>query len=75
LHETISRQTPLRNSPGFDFCKKVATTGVVSIATFMLRNSLVKCGMDSGGIPPQRAYDFSFVRQAEQQLSKQGWKP
>jgi NitT/TauT family transport system substrate-binding protein len=26
-------------------------------------------------IPPQRAYDFSFVRQAEQQLSKQGWKP
>ena len=26
-------------------------------------------------VPPQRAYDFSFVRQAEQQLSKQGWKP
>lgn len=26
-------------------------------------------------IPPQRAYDFSFVRQAEQQLTKQGWKP
>jgi NitT/TauT family transport system substrate-binding protein len=26
-------------------------------------------------IPPQRAYDFSFVRQAEQQLGKQGWKP
>jgi NitT/TauT family transport system substrate-binding protein len=26
-------------------------------------------------IPPQRAYDFSFVRQAEQQLNKQGWKP
>jgi ABC-type nitrate/sulfonate/bicarbonate transport system substrate-binding protein len=26
-------------------------------------------------VPPQKAYDFSFVRQAEQQLSKQGWKP
>jgi len=26
-------------------------------------------------VPPQRAYDFSFVRQAEQQLNKQGWKP
>jgi ABC-type nitrate/sulfonate/bicarbonate transport system substrate-binding protein len=26
-------------------------------------------------VPPQRAYDFSFVRQAEQQQSKQGWKP
>src|SRR5882724_317260 len=25
-------------------------------------------------VPPQRAYDFSFVRQAEQQLNKQGWK-
>jgi hypothetical protein len=26
-------------------------------------------------VPPQRAYDFSFARQAEQQLIKQGWKP
>ena len=26
-------------------------------------------------VPPQRAYDFSFVRQAEPQLNKQGWKP
>jgi ABC-type nitrate/sulfonate/bicarbonate transport system substrate-binding protein len=26
-------------------------------------------------VPPQRAYDFSFARQAEQQLNKQGWKP
>ena len=26
-------------------------------------------------VPPQRAYDFSFVREAEQQLNKQGWKP
>jgi NitT/TauT family transport system substrate-binding protein len=26
-------------------------------------------------VAPQRAYDFSFARQAEQQLSKQGWKP
>ena len=26
-------------------------------------------------VPPQRAYDFSFVRQAEQQLNKQSWKP
>ena len=26
-------------------------------------------------VPPQRAYNFSFVRQAEQQLNKQGWKP
>jgi len=26
-------------------------------------------------VPPKRAYDFSFARQAEQQLSKQGWKP
>ena len=26
-------------------------------------------------VPPQRAYDFSFVRQAEQQLNKQNWKP
>jgi ABC-type nitrate/sulfonate/bicarbonate transport system substrate-binding protein len=24
---------------------------------------------------PQRAYDFSFVRQADQQLNKSGWKP
>ena len=26
-------------------------------------------------VPIQKAYDFSFVRQAEQQLNKQGWKP
>ena len=26
-------------------------------------------------VPPQRAYDFSFVRRAEQELNKQGWKP
>ena len=26
-------------------------------------------------IPPQRAYDFSFVHQAEQQLNKQSWEP
>jgi hypothetical protein len=26
-------------------------------------------------VPPKRAYDFSFARQAEQQLNKQGWKP
>ena len=26
-------------------------------------------------IPPKRAYDFSFARQAEQELNKQGWKP
>ena len=26
-------------------------------------------------IPPKRAYDFSFARDAEQQLNKQGWKP
>ena len=26
-------------------------------------------------VPIQRAYDFSFARQAEQQLNKQGWKP
>ena len=26
-------------------------------------------------VPPRRAYDFSFARTAEQQLSKQGWKP
>jgi NitT/TauT family transport system substrate-binding protein len=26
-------------------------------------------------VPPKRAYDFGFARQAEQQLNKQGWKP
>ena len=26
-------------------------------------------------VPPQRAYDFSFARQAEQHLNKQSWKP
>jgi NitT/TauT family transport system substrate-binding protein len=26
-------------------------------------------------VPIQRAYDFSFARQAEQQLNKTGWKP
>jgi ABC-type nitrate/sulfonate/bicarbonate transport system substrate-binding protein len=26
-------------------------------------------------IPPKRAYDFSFARDAEQLLNKQGWKP
>ena len=26
-------------------------------------------------VPNQRAYDFSFARQAEQQLNKQNWKP
>jgi ABC-type nitrate/sulfonate/bicarbonate transport system substrate-binding protein len=26
-------------------------------------------------VPIQRAYDFSFARQAEQQLNKMGWKP
>jgi NitT/TauT family transport system substrate-binding protein len=26
-------------------------------------------------VPPRRAYDFSFARDADQQLNKQGWKP
>jgi NitT/TauT family transport system substrate-binding protein len=26
-------------------------------------------------VPPRRAYDFSFARAAEQQLTKQSWKP
>jgi len=26
-------------------------------------------------VPLQKAYDFSFARQAEQQLNKEGWKP
>ena len=26
-------------------------------------------------VPIQRAYDFSFARQADQQLTKAGWKP
>jgi hypothetical protein len=26
-------------------------------------------------IPIQKTYDFSFARQAEQQLNKAGWKP
>jgi hypothetical protein len=26
-------------------------------------------------IPPARAYDFSFVLEADQQLNKAGWKP
>jgi len=26
-------------------------------------------------IPPKRAYDFSFARDADQQLNRQGWKP
>jgi hypothetical protein len=26
-------------------------------------------------VPPKRAYYFSFARQAEAQLNKQGWKP
>jgi ABC-type nitrate/sulfonate/bicarbonate transport system substrate-binding protein len=26
-------------------------------------------------VPPKRAYDFSWARQAEQQLNKTGWKP
>jgi len=26
-------------------------------------------------IPPKRAYDFTFAREAEQLLNKQGWKP
>jgi ABC-type nitrate/sulfonate/bicarbonate transport system substrate-binding protein len=26
-------------------------------------------------VPNKRAYDFSFARQAEQQLNKQNWKP
>jgi hypothetical protein len=26
-------------------------------------------------IPPARAYDFSFVLDADQQLNKMGWKP
>jgi len=26
-------------------------------------------------VPIRKAYDFSFARQAEQQLNKSGWKP
>jgi hypothetical protein len=26
-------------------------------------------------VPNSKAYDFSFARQAEAQLNKQGWKP
>jgi len=38
--------------------------------------AIVALGADvSTVVPPQRPYDCSCPRQAEQQLNKQGWKP
>jgi hypothetical protein len=41
-----------------------------------LVSAIVKLVADmSQVVPTQRAYDFSFVHDAELQLNKQGWKP
>jgi ABC-type nitrate/sulfonate/bicarbonate transport system substrate-binding protein len=71
--------------------KKIATTGIASVATFMLKEILAKRGLDETlkndrdiirqvaavkeAVPPSRAYDFSFALEADRQLNEAGWRP
>ena len=71
--------------------KKIATTGIASVATFMLKEILAKRGLDETlkndldiirqvaavkeELPTRRAYDFSFAHEADCQLNQADWRP
>ena len=69
-------EKPLATRMYDDLVKTFTTGGYVDEET--QRNDLAIVGLVAEVnevVPIQKAYDFSFVRQAEQQLNKAGWKP
>jgi hypothetical protein len=59
-----------------DLVKTFTTGGYVDEETQRNDLAIVKLVAEVNDVVPiQKAYDFSFVRQAEQQLNKAGWKP
>ena len=68
----------MQNAPGLydDLISTFTKGGYVDEETQKNDLAIVKLVAEVNEVvPPQKAYDFSFVRQAEQQLNKQGWKP
>jgi NitT/TauT family transport system substrate-binding protein len=59
-----------------DLIKSFTAAGHVDDETQRNDLAIVKLVADvSEVVPIQKAYDFSFARQAEQQLNREGWKP
>ena len=69
-------EKPLATRMYDDLVKTFTTGGYVDEETQRNDLAIVKLVAEVNDVVPiQKAYDFSFVRQAEQQLNKQGWKP
>ncbi len=69
-------EKPLATRMYDDLVKTFTTGGYVDEETQRNDLAIVKLVAEVNEVVPiQKAYDFSFVRQAEQQLNKAGWKP
>jgi ABC-type nitrate/sulfonate/bicarbonate transport system substrate-binding protein len=69
-------EKPLATRMYDDLVKTFTTGGYVDEETQRNDLAIVKLVAEVNDVVPiQKAYDFSFVRQAEQQLNKAGWKP
>jgi len=72
----IESDRPLATRLYDDLVKTFTIGGHVDEETQRNDLAIVKLVADVAEVvPTQKAYDFSFARQAEQQLNKQGWKP
>jgi len=72
----IESDRPLATRLYDDLVKTFTIGGHVDEETQCNDLAIVKLVADVAEVvPTQKAYDFSFARQAEQQLNKQGWKP
>jgi NitT/TauT family transport system substrate-binding protein len=72
----IESDRPLATRLYDDLVKTFTTGGHVDEETQRNDLAIVKLVAEvTDVVPIQKAYDFSFARQAEQQLNKQGWKP
>ena len=69
-------EKPLATRMYDDLVKTFTTGGYVDEETQRNDLAIVKLVAEVNDVVPiQKAYDFRFVRQAEQQLNKTGWKP
>src|SRR5215467_1926299 len=69
-------EKPLATRMYDDLVKTFTTAGYVDEETQRNDLAIVKLVAEVNEVVPiQKAYDFSFVRQAEQELNKAGWKP
>jgi ABC-type nitrate/sulfonate/bicarbonate transport system substrate-binding protein len=69
-------EKPLATRMYDDLVKTFTTGGYVDEETQRNDLAIVKLVAEVNEVVPiQKAYDFSFVRQAEQELNKAGWKP